>query len=181
MITVDILVYTLLGITLLFFLWILYQTVVQISVNNPMTVEEFLSKPCPEGVKSPIYELCQKMVEDVDFLRMTTESWHTMPYNISEYIDTFGVVYTVRWMDCLHNPLGYYTITHIRLPDKSSTEIVLSHEEDVYFNLALGLRGELLSGQQNQKRATQEQLVRDAVTKLYSQPSSEVTQNDQTN
>ena len=173
MITVDILVYTLLGITLLFFLWILYQTVVQISVNNPMTVEEFLSKPCPEGVKSPIYELCQKMVEDVDFLRMTTESWHTMPYNISEYIDTFGVVYTVRWMDCLHNPLGYYTITHIRLPDKSSTEIVLSHEEDVYFNLALGLRGELLSGQQNQKRATQEQLVRDAVTKLYSQPPSE--------
>ena len=173
MITVDILVYTLLGITLLFFLWILYQTVVQISVNNPMTVGEFLSKPCPEGVKSPIYELCQKMVKDVNFLRMTAESYHTSPYNISEYIDTFGVVYTVRWMDCLHNPLGYYTITHIRLPDKSSTEIVLSHEEDVYFNLALGLRGELLSGQQNQKRATQEQLVRDAVTKLYSQPPSE--------
>lgn len=173
MITVDILVYTLLGITLLFFLWILYQTVVQISVNNPMTVGEFLSKPCPEGVKSPIYELCQKMVEDVNFLRMTTESYHTSPYNISEYIDTFGVVYTVRWMDCLHNLLGYYTITHIRLPDKSSTEVVLSHEEDVYFNLALGLCGELLSGQQNQKRAAQEQLVRDAVTKLYSQPPSE--------
>ncbi len=170
---VDILVYTLLGITLLVFMGRLYQIVTEEIWNRSMTAEEFLSKPCPKGVKSPIYELCQKMVEDVDFLRMTTESWHTMPYNISEYIDTFGVVYTVRWMDCLHNPFGHYTITHIRLPDKSSTEIVLSHEEDVYLNLALGLRGELLSGQQNQKRAAQEQLVRDAVTKLYSQPPSE--------
>ena len=154
-------------------LFLMFKPVLKGIFSSPMTVEKFLSKPYPKGVKSPIYELCQKMVEDVDFLRMTAESYHTMPYNISEYIDTFGVVYTVRWMDCLRNPLGYYTITHIRLPDKSSTEIVLSHEEDVYFNLALGLRGELLSGQQNQKRATQEQLVRDAVTKLYSQPPSE--------
>lgn len=32
--------------------------------SSPMTVEKFFSKPCPKGVESPIYELCQKMVSD---------------------------------------------------------------------------------------------------------------------
>lgn len=148
---------------------IVFQIIKASSTTRLPTVEEFLSKPCPKEVKSPIYELCQKMVEDVDFLRMTAESYHTSPYTISEYSDTFGVVYIVRWMDCLHNPLGYYTITHIKLPDKSCVAVHLSGKEVWYLNMAWGLREELLKERQHREFLVREQLVRDAVTKLYSQ------------
>lgn len=168
----DIIWAILVGIGLL----LMFKPLLKDAFSSPMTVEKFLSKPCPKGVKSPIYELCQKMVGNVGFLQVTSESYFNRGVSgilELEYIDSFKVTYTVKHMQHLRDNLGFYTITKIKIPGKSSVDVCLSAEEYLYFNTAWELRKDLINEQRLKEWEAREQSVRDEVTKLYSQPPSE--------
>ena len=151
--------------------------------SSPMTVEKFLSKPCPKGVKSPIYELCQKMVSDLSFLQPVSVDRGGIGFIY--YVDGFGVEYRIRidYTNGYNDPTGlsHYTITSMKLLGGIEVPVTLSYEEYKYFTIAWNLRTDIFSAKRRQEAKEREQLVRDEITKLYSQPPSEVIPIDQSN
>jgi hypothetical protein len=156
-------------------LFFMFKPILKHMFSSPMTIEKFLSKPCPKGVKSPIYELCQRMVKDTDFVQLHPDAFSIRCSSTTPWGDSYGIRYEVGRLK--NDPLTgehLLSICRITLPGGKAENIELSIQEARYFNLAYSLRESIIDKEIDKRRAIDEQTtkekeqkLRDEVTKLY--------------
>lgn len=144
-------------VVVLFILWV-WPVAKILCVYWPTSIEEFLNTPCPKGVKAPIYELCQRMVKDVNFFQVHPDSFVRYRSTTGTWVDSYGIRYKVEVLK--KDPLTgehLMSICEIILPEGMPQNIDLSIQEARYFNLALRLRESILDKERAKRKAVEEQ------------------------
>lgn len=148
------------------------------------TVKDLLNKPCPKGVKTPVYEICQAVLSNPKRFRIDTESVHNLAYGHRVWrcgiVDrVYGVEYNVRESSYSNN---LYYVDNIILPvPRTNVKITFTKAEIMYIGKVCRVVAKWHKKRKERLCVVQDLRERRKLAKLYSQPSSEVTQNDQTN